>query len=59
MRKLLLASLCLVTLDLFVPASLVAQDYDRRAREIVGKMTLDEKISQLHGIRDGEKGIYR
>ena len=36
-----------------------AQDFDRRARELVGKMTLDEKISQLHGIRDDEKGIYR
>src|SRR5690349_19139696 len=34
-------------------------EYDRRAREIVGRMTLDEKISQLHGIRDDEKGIYR
>ena len=34
-------------------------EYDRRAREIVGQMTLDEKISQLHGIRDDAKGIYR
>ena len=57
MRKLLLASLCLVTLDLFVPASLVAQDYDNRAREVVGKLTLDQKISQLHGIRDDERAI--
>ncbi|HEV3220487.1 MAG TPA: glycoside hydrolase family 3 C-terminal domain-containing protein [Candidatus Acidoferrales bacterium] len=27
-------------------------DPEARAREIVGQMTLDEKISQLHGIRD-------
>jgi beta-glucosidase len=30
-----------------------------RARAIVAKMTLDEKISQLHGIRDDAKDIYR
>jgi hypothetical protein len=29
-----------------------AQDFDRRARDIVRQMTLDEKIQQLHGIRD-------
>src|SRR6185369_8987235 len=34
-------------------------EYDSRARDVVAKMTLDEKISQLHGIRDDEKGIYR
>lgn len=28
------------------------QDFDRRAREIVRQMTLDEKIEELHGIRD-------
>ena len=36
-----------------------AQNYDQRARDIVGKLTLEEKIPQLHGIRDDEKGIYR
>ncbi|MGP3979555.1 beta-glucosidase [Streptomyces sp. KR80] len=30
-----------------------------RAKAIVAQMTLDEKISQLHGIRDDEKDIYR
>src|SRR5829696_8022851 len=30
-----------------------------RARAIVAQMTLDEKITQLHGIRDDEKDIYR
>ena len=31
-----------------------SDDYDARARKIVAQMTLDEKISQLHGIRDKE-----
>jgi hypothetical protein len=26
------------------------QDYDKRARDIVIKMTLDEKLTELHGI---------
>jgi beta-glucosidase len=30
-----------------------------RAKAIVARMTLDEKISQLHGIRDDAKDIYR
>ncbi len=30
-----------------------------RARAIVARMTLDEKITQLHGIRDDAKDIYR
>ena len=29
-----------------------SNDYDARARKIVAQMTLDEKIAQLHGIRD-------
>jgi beta-glucosidase len=29
-----------------------AQDFDARARELVSKMTLQEKIDQLHGIHD-------
>jgi len=28
------------------------EDYDAKARQIVAQMTLDEKISQLHGIKD-------
>jgi len=32
--------------------TLSAQDPDARARELVKRMTLDEKIQQLHGIRD-------
>ena len=35
---------------LFVPAHALAQDFDQKAREIVRKMTLDEKIQELHGI---------
>jgi beta-glucosidase len=31
-----------------------AQTADDRAREIVNKMTLDEKIQELHGIKDSE-----
>lgn len=34
-------------------------NYDQRARDIVRQMTLDEKISQLHGIRDDAHGLYR
>ena len=34
-----------------------AEDFDARARELVGKMTLEEKIQQLHGIQDA--GHYR
>src|SRR5262249_49834464 len=33
-------------------AVLAAQDADKRARDLVNRMTLDEKIEQLHGIRD-------
>ena len=29
-----------------------SQDFDQRARKIVQQMTLDEKVEQLHGIRD-------
>lgn len=36
-----------------------SNNYDQRARDIVRQMTLDEKISQLHGIRDDAQGIYR
>ena len=32
--------------------SLHAGDFDARSRELVGKMTLQEKIDQLHGIKD-------
>src|SRR5215469_3260381 len=32
--------------------NLQAQDWDARARDLVGKMTLQEKIEQLHGIKD-------
>jgi beta-glucosidase len=44
-------SLCLIATFSIPPAS-VAQDYDRRAHEIVQQMTLDEKIQELHGIHD-------
>jgi beta-glucosidase len=33
------------------------EDWDARARELVGKMTLPEKITELHGIQ--EPGYYR
>jgi beta-glucosidase len=35
------------------PASQPA-DFDARARQVVAQMTLDEKIAQLHGIRDAD-----
>lgn len=44
-----LATLAGMIAGLMLPVSLQAQDYDARAREIVSKMTLTEKISQLHG----------
>ncbi len=34
------------------------QDWDARARELVGKMTLSEKIMELHGIQDSEYYRY-
>jgi beta-glucosidase len=40
------------TLLTLCSASLAAQDADKRARDLVNRMTLDEKIEQLHGIRD-------
>ena len=45
------ASICLVA-SFLIPLSAFGQDFDRRAREIVQQMTLDEKIQELHGIRD-------
>jgi beta-glucosidase len=44
-----LATLVIVTL---VGTAGSAQDPDHRARELVKQMTLEEKIQQLHGIRD-------
>src|SRR5215831_16582561 len=35
-----------------VSTAVFAQDPDARARELVRQMTLEEKIQQLHGIRD-------
>ncbi len=35
-----------------------AEGYDARARELVGKMTLQEKIDQLHGIQNAEYYRY-
>jgi beta-glucosidase len=35
-----------------------AQKYDQRARDIVRQMTLDEKIQELHGIRDDSHYRY-
>ena len=37
---------------LLASAAASAQDADTRAREIVSQMTLDEKIQELHGVRD-------
>jgi beta-glucosidase len=40
------------------PVTQRSPDAEARAREIVGRMTLDEKISQLHGIRDDSHYRY-
>lgn len=34
------------------------KNYDKRAREIVGRMTLEEKLTELHGIRDATHYRY-
>jgi beta-glucosidase len=34
------------------------EDYDKRAREIVSMMTLDEKLTELHGIHDATHNRY-
>ena len=51
MRKTIFVYLSLVLLSTGVTC-LHAEDFDTRARELVSKMTLQEKIEQLHGIQD-------
>jgi beta-glucosidase len=51
MRNKIFVNLLLASL-LTGGTSLHAEDSDTRARELVGKMTLPEKIEQLHGIQD-------
>lgn len=53
-----IATLCLA-LTVAAGAQNTNGNYDKRARDIVRHMTLDEKISELHGIRDDAQGIYR
>ena len=50
----ILLPLCLTLAAAFPspPASAQAPDPDARARQIVSQMTLDEKVSQMHGISD-------
>ncbi len=52
-----LAFLCAALLPL-AAAGQTAEDYDKRAREIVIRMTLDEKLAELHGIRDATHDRY-
>src|ERR1051326_719381 len=59
MRDIRLSMVLVLSMVLHASAQAPEAKYDQRAREIVQQMTLDEKISQLHGIRDDEKGIYR
>ncbi len=42
----------------FVMLPLKAEDYDARARQLVNEMTLQEKIAELHGIRDATHSRY-
>lgn len=42
----------LLVVSILGTAGVSAQDPDARARELVNRMTLDEKIQQLHGFRD-------
>src|SRR6266852_3858781 len=48
---------CALTTLWILCAALWGQTADARARELVNKMTLEEKIQELHGIRDD--GHYR
>jgi beta-glucosidase len=57
MRKKLFVSLFL-TLFLAGETRLHAEDYDARARELVGQMTLQEKIQELHGVTDRMHNRY-
>ncbi len=45
---------CLVAAVAILPPTAPAQDanFDARARQIVSQMTLDEKVSQMHGISE-------
>ena len=60
-RSAMLALCCVTLMELLPLGSARAQapapqpaDFDARARQIVAQMTLDEKIAQLHGIRDAD-----
>jgi beta-glucosidase len=57
MRKNILLNLFL-TLLLAGETRLHAEDYDARARELVGQMTLPEKIQELHGLTDRTHNRY-
>lgn len=57
MHKIFPVNLALV-LVLVGGSRLHAEDCDARARELVGKMTLQEKIDQLHGIHDDKYYRY-
>jgi beta-glucosidase len=54
----LLTLACVALIEFFPATGAMAQtaapqpDFDARARQIVSRMTLDEKIAQLHGVRD-------
>jgi beta-glucosidase len=52
MRATMAGSIVCITAGLLFVISAKAQDFDQRARDIVKQMTLDEKIQELHGIRD-------
>ena len=52
--RILAAATAVTSGVLLIPARTPAQDFDKKAREIVQKMTLDEKIQELHGIHTEE-----
>src|SRR5579864_6420346 len=54
----LLASFCLAAVYGRALLAAALSDPDRRAREIVREMTLAEKITELHGIRDARHYRY-
>ncbi|HVB36452.1 MAG TPA: glycoside hydrolase family 3 C-terminal domain-containing protein [Candidatus Acidoferrales bacterium] len=54
----LLALLCVAAVSTRAPLAASSADPDARAREIVRQMTLAEKITELHGIRDANHYRY-
>jgi beta-glucosidase len=58
MRVRVQVTLLLVAASFCTPGSATAQSADARAKKLVGQMTLDEKLEELHGISDATHFRY-